>query len=227
MKKLFLYILGAAPLAAYASEAELPPDPKPVKFIESHHELSPSVKLLKHKEEGYDFEKVIGGLQYNFYRSSGLNFNSFFGYSVYKDKSYFTSDWKLNYTHNLNDQIDICPVIGMRNTSDFSTNTDREMFQIYRSTFDAGVTGVYKLPLQAEFALNLSWFKDLSTTLMMHKGDQFWGKYYYSPAGLKVGLDVRLLSLMSKAIEVGGFYAQTFKDCYKEYGLNSSVVFAF
>jgi Na+-transporting NADH:ubiquinone oxidoreductase subunit NqrB len=73
----------------------------------------------------------------------------------------------------------------------------------------------------------VTYFKDLSTSCILRKGDEFWGKNYFSPAGFKAALMFRFPNLMSKDIEVGGFYARTIKNCYQEYGFKTAVAFAF
>ena len=133
----------------------------------------------------------------------------------------------MKYVLNYKEDIDFYPKVGMSNSSHFSTNGESEMFQIYRSTFDAGIGSFYRFGDTAQVDFTVGWFKDLATTCIMHKADEFWGKTYYSPSGIKLGLNLRLLSLIKHNVELGGFYAQTFKDVYKEYGVNGSVVFAF
>lgn len=229
MKKLMtLLALSGAATGAFASETPIiNAEAEHENFAYSQHELYPTIKLMRHKEADYNYDKIIGGVQYNYFRSSGVNFNSFAGYSIYRDKSYFTVDGALKYVFNYSKIVDVYPKFTMSSVSHFDTTEDLQMFQIYRTTFDAALGAVYKFPDIAEFDLTLSWFKDLATTCILHRGDEFWGKSYYSPSGLKVGLDIRFPCFMSKSVEVGGYYAQTIKTCYKEYGIKTAIVLAF
>lgn len=226
MKKIMtiLAVTGAISIVIANDEK---PEAQTEKYVISYHQLNPCVKALRHREEGYNYDKFIGGIAYNYYRSSGLNFNSYAGYSIYKDKSYFDVDWGLKYLFNLSDNIDLYPKLSMASVSHFDTTEELQMFQIYRSTFDGALGVIYKIQNITEFDFSLGWFKDLATTCILHRGNDFWGKNYYSPYGLKASLDIRFLSIISKPIEIGAFYAQTVKDCYKEYGLRTSVNFGF
>mgnify|MGYP001579976440 FL=1 len=231
MKKIIYSILLGTAASAFASveHSELPEVKEP-KFIRSHHELSPNFRWLKHRETGYTYSKYIGGFEYNYSRSEGMNFNSFIGYSIYKDKSYFMADWGIKYLIQPGDFAKntlLYPAIGITNTSHFSTNANDETFQIYRSAFNGGLGIAYNLMDFVNIDTTISYFKDLSTSCILRKGDEFWGKNYFSPSGLKAAITFRFPSLMSKDIEIGGFYSTTIKKCYKEYGFKTAVAFAF
>lgn len=231
MKNLiYTFLLGSAATAFATSEKGQLPEVKEPKFISRHHELTPNFRWLKHKETGYTYSKYIGGFEYNYARSEGMNFNSFIGYSIYKDKSYFTADWAVKYLITLGDFAEntlLYPTIGMTNTSHFSTNTNDETFQIYRSAFNGGLGVSYNLKNIVSIDTAIAYFKDLSTSCILRKGDEFWGKNYFSPSGLKASIAFRFPSLMSKDLEIGGFYAKTIKKCYAEYGFKTAVAFAF
>ena len=231
MKKiLYSFLLGSAATAFATTEHPELPEIKETSVILHHHEINPNFRWLKHKERGYTYSKYIAGFEYNYFRSEGVNFNSFIGYSIYKDKSYFTADWAVKYLVPMGDKMDssvLYPVIGITNTSHFSTNTNDETFQIYRSAFNGGVGYTYKVKHHVNIDTSVSYFKDLSTSCILHKGDEFWGKNYFSPSGFKATLAFRFPSLSSKEIEVGGFYARTIKKCYSEFGFKTAVAFVF
>lgn len=224
MKKyLYTLLLGSAAFAAEESSEEVViPE-----SIVSHHEITPNFRWLKHSEENFTYSKFIGGLEYNYVRDAGVNFNSFIGYSIYKDKTYFIADWAVKYVWGATANLDWYPVLGVSNTSHFSTDANDQTFQIYRSAFNGGLGGIYNLNDWLAIDLSATYFKDLATSCVLHKGDEFWGKNYYSPSGVKLNMNLRFLSFLSKPIEIGGFYAQTIKDCYKEYGFKTAVAFTF
>ena len=227
MKKIALtLLLGSAGFASTETCEVTVPE---AKSVISYHQIVPNFRWLKHKEEGYTFSKYIAGFEYNYIRSEGMNFNSFIGYSIYKDKTYFMADWATRYKFNIGKSANtnLYPIIGMTNTSHFSTNTNDETYQIYRSAFAGGVGGCYDLFNFVQIDANINYFRDLATSCIMHRGDEFWGKNYYSPSGLKLNVNLIFNSLMSKTIEIGGFYAQTLKNCYKEYGFRTAVAFSF
>ena len=229
MKKLAFTLLIGTAASAYATQTDCESNCKvpEVKFVTSQHEFYPSVRYLKHEETDYTYSKILGGMEYNYAKSEGLNFNSFVGYSIYKDKSYFVADWAIRYLWNYTETVDLYPTIGIQNVSHFSTNTNDESFQIYRSALSSGLGLNWNLNDAVVIDTTVTYFKDLATSCILHKGDEFWGKNYFSPSGVKLNLNLRFLTLMKKNIELGGFYAQTIKDCYKEYGFKTSVVFAF
>ncbi len=217
---------------AYASdEAILEESPvfEPV-TQEKNHELTPNFRWFKHSETDYTYSKYVGGIEYNYKRCEGVNFNSFVGYSFYRDKSYFVADWGIKYLTKLGikqDSMTFYPIAGMSNTSHFSVNSEKETFQIYRSAFSGGLGIIYSPLEHLQIEANANYFKDLATSCILHRGDEFWGKNYFSPSGYKVNLNFRIVNLISKDIEIGGFYASTFKNCYEEYGTKLSVAFAF
>jgi len=224
MKKyLYTLLLSSAAFASEEPQEEL----KLPESIISHHEITPNYRWLKHKENNFTYSKIIGGLEYNYVRSSGVNFNSFIGYSIYKDKTYFIADWGVKYLINATENLDYYPVLGISNTSHFSTDANDQTFQIYRSAFNGGIGAIYNLKDLVVMDVNVTYFKDLSTSCILHKGDEFWGKNYYSPSGAKLNLNFRFPTFLSKPIEIGGFYAQTIKDCYKEFGFKTAVAFTF
>ena len=71
MKKVLLTLLASGALSPLmADDAPVgPPEPSPQSFVNTHHELYPTVSFLRHKEENYNYTKVLGGLNYNYYRS--------------------------------------------------------------------------------------------------------------------------------------------------------------
>lgn len=231
MKKLiYTFLLGGA-VTGFATDdsAEKVVYQEP-KFISSHHEITPNFRWLKHEERGFNYSKYIGGFEYNYARSEGMNFNSFIGYSIYKDKSYFIADWGVKYLIGLGaypEKTFFYPVAGMTNTSHFLTNRNNEAFQVYRSAFNGGLGLTYNLKQFVNIDTTITYFKDLATSSVLHKGDEFWGKNYFSPSGIKAALSFRFSNLMSKDIEIGGFYARTIKKCYAEYGFKTAVAFAF
>lgn len=230
MKKIAMTLLLAS--AAYATDGhnlEESPVFQPI-TQEKNHELTPNFRWFKHKEPDYTYSKYVGGLEYNYKRCEGVNFNSFVGYSFYRDKSYFVAEWGLKYltTFGINaSSLTYYPIVGMSNSSHFSVNSEKETFQIYRSAFSGGIGAIYRATDCLQIEANGNYFKDLATSCILHRGDEFWGKNYFSPSGYKVNLNLRLINLISKDIEIGGFYAETFKNCYKEYGFKTSVAFAF
>ena len=230
MKKLSLTLLLGSCL--FASDGEHV-DEAPVfeqTTQEKNHELTPNFRWFKHKEADYTYSKYVGGLEYNYKRSEGVNFTSFVGYSFYRDKSYFVADWGLKYLTKFGTElkaVSFYPLLGMSNTSHFSVNSEQETFQIYRSAFTGGLGAIYMPGETIQLEGNINYFKDLATSCILHRGDEFWGKSYYSPAGYKVNVAVRLNSILSKDLEIGGFYAKTFKKCYSEFGFKTSVAFAF
>lgn len=227
MKKIALTCLMSA--AAFASEeAACESCPHIVVEKTSNHEICPNYRWLKHTEDNYSYDKHIGGIEYNYAKPIGLNFNSFAGYSFYKGKTYVMVDWGIKYIIALKDSnLALYPATGMTSTSHYSTNTDDETYQIYRSAFTGGMGASYILNDLVVFDTTVSYFKDLTTSCILHKGDEFWGKNYHSPSGFKVNLAAKFLPSWGKPIEIGGFYAQTFRNIYKEYGIKSSVTFAF
>lgn len=231
MKKLiYTLLLGSAATACATNEYPETIEIKEASIIKSHHELTPNFRWLKHKETGYTFSKYIGGFEYNYARSEGMNFNSFIGYSIYKDKSYFVADWGVKYLIPLDkypSNVAFYPMLGMTNTSHFSTSAYEETFQIYRSAFTGGFGLSYNFSEWINVDGNISYFKDLSTSCILRKGDEFWGKNYLSPAGFKAALMFRLPKLMNKDIEIGGFYSRTIKKCYQEFGFKTAVAFSF
>lgn len=231
MKKIiYTFLLGGAASAFATTETTDSIEFNQPQVISHHHEINPNFRWLKHKEYGYTYSKYVAGFEYNYYRSKGMNFISFLGYSIYKDKSYFTADWGVRYLipmGNAPESSVLYPTIGLNNTSHFSTNANAETFQIYRSTFNGGMGYIYKFKDIVSIDGSLSFFKDLATSCILHKGDEFWGKNYFSPSGFKGALALRFPSLMSKDVEIGGFYARTFKKCYSEYGFKTAVAFAF
>jgi hypothetical protein len=223
MKKFLYTILLSS--AGFASET--PEEVKLPESVISHHEITPNFRWLKHSEYGFTYSKFIGGLEYNYIRSSGVNFNSFIGYSFYKDKTYFMADWGVKYVSNAMNNLDWYPLLGISNTSHFSTDANDQTFQIYRSAFNAGFGGIYNFRDFVVLDLSVNYFKDLATSCVLSKGDEFWGKNYYSPSGIKVNANFRFPTFLSKPIEIGGFYSRTIKKCYKEYGFKTSVAFTF
>jgi hypothetical protein len=224
------FLLGSAATAFATDSSAETVSFEPAKIVTSHHELTPNFRWFKHKENGYTYSKYVGGFEYNYERSEGMNFNSFLGYSIYKDKSFFTADWSVKYlipTGGYATSMSVYPMVGMTNTSHFSTSTNDETFQIYRSAFLGGLGINYNVQDWMTIDTLVSYFKDLSTSCILRKGDEFWGKNYFSPSGFKAALTFRFPHLMSKDIEIGGFYAQTIKKCYKEYGFKTAVAFAF
>jgi len=230
MKKLiYTFLLGSA-ATAFATEASDSVNLKEPRFISTGHELTPNFRWLKHKEPGYTYSKYIGGFEYNYVRSEGMNFNSFIGYSIYKDKSYFVADWGVKYLIIMGENCEntlLYPTAGITNTSHFSTNTNDETFQIYRSAFNGGFGLTYNVKGIVNVDTTITYFKDLATSCILRMGDEFWGKNYFSPSGLKATLSFRFPNLMSKDLEFGGFYSRTIKKCYSEYGFKTAVAFAF
>ncbi len=225
MKKIALTFLFSA--AAFASEDGGQEVTLPVEKAHNH-EICPNYRWVSHKERGYSYNKHIGGIEYNYSKPLGLNFNSFMGYSFYKSKTFVMVEWGLKYLIGLGQsKHTIYPIVNMGNTSHYSTNTDDETYQIYRSTFGTGIGGTYNIADFVVLDTNLSYFKDLATSCILHKGDEFWGKNYFSPSGYKVGLSAKFVSIMGKPFEIGGYYASTFRNVFHEYGIKSSVTFAF
>lgn len=229
MKKLAMALLLAS--TAYASEEAILEESPVFESLaqEKNHELTPNFRWFKHSEYDYTYDKYVGGIEYNYKRSEGVNFNSFVGYSFYRDKSYFVAEWGLKYLTNwINaNSMNFYPIVGMSNTSHFSVNSEKETFQIYRSAFSGGLGLIYSPWDYLQIDTNVNYFKDLATSCILHRGDEFWGKNYFSPSGYKVNLNFRIVNVISKDIEIGGFYASTFKNCYEEYGTKLSVAFAF
>lgn len=229
MKKTMLGLLmGSAAISLIADDQTVNEVIPPVKsFLPAHHEIKPNLRILRHQETNYNYTKVIGGVEYKYFRPEGLGFGAFMGYSHSGDKSYFTADWDLKYTFNYSDTLDIYPIVGFSNTSHFVTNIEGSGYQVFCSKFNGGVGSAYRYNDLVTVDFGLHYFKDLSSSAVLYKGNDFWGKRYSTPYGLKATLDLIFPNIMSKDIVVGGFYAQTIKDCYKEYGFNASVVFVF
>ncbi len=230
MKKTMLALLmGSAALSLQAdemlSEAIMPPPPEP--FYASHHELKPHFKVIRHKENNYKYPKLMGGVQYQYFKPEGPNFSAFMGYSHTDHKSYFEADWNLSYVFNYNYEMNFYPVIGFSNTSHFLSNSLGNDYQIYCSKFNGGVGANFTYDNLFTADLSIHYFKDLTNSVVLYKGNDFWGKHYRSPYGLKAALELTFPNIMSKDIVVGGFYAQTIKHAYKEFGLNTALVFSF
>lgn len=230
MKKLAMtLLLGSSVFATESAILADGPEFEGITF-EKNHELTPNFRWFKHKETDYTYSKYVGGIEYNYKRSEGMNFNSFVGYSFYKDKSYFVAEWGLRYLTKLGSSAtswSFYPIVGMSNTSHFSVNSEQETFQIYRSAFAGGIGCIYMPCNSIVIDANANYFKDLATSCILHVGDEFWGKSYYSPDGYKANLTIRFLSVLSKDIEIGAFYAKTFKKCYAEFGFKSAIAFTF
>lgn len=224
----FSLLVGGVATSLIATESPIPDPTFDIKpEVRSHHEINPAIKVLGHKEKLYDYTKVIGGIAYNYYRSEGLNFGAFMGYSHSNSKSFFLADWNVKYIFNVEDKYIVYPVVGVSNTSNFSTNTAGESYQVYCGKLNVGLCAVYAYEDIATFDFGLHYFKDVTSSVILYKGDDFWGRVYSNPYGFKTTLDVTIPNIISKDIVVGGFYAQTIKTAYKEYGLNLAVNFAF
>ena len=232
MKNLFVTMLmgGTAASLIAADGATQPPTDFQITIFNdlgSRHELNPNVRYINHKETNYDYEKIIGGIEYNFSQQEGVNFTSFLGYSVSNDKSFFQADWGLKYLFSYDEEIDFYPMVGLSNSSHFLSNLNGETFQIYRSSFNASFAGIYRYADWLHLDGGLGFFKDLSTNVVLRKGDEFWGKVYHNPTGFRTFLNLKFPKVLNKDLIVGAFYAKTIKHCYKEFGLNASVVFCF
>lgn len=231
MKKLLLsLVLGGTTIAMATDDAAF--DDVVVAMQSSkpnitHHEFQPVVHYLNHKEGSYNYNKVLGGLGYNYLQPEGLNFNSYFGYSMHKDQSYTAIEWAIKYHFQYGDALSLYPSVGANSSSHYLSHSDGATSQIYRSSILGGMGCLYNWNDFMTFDTVLSYFKDLSTVSMIKKGNEYYGKGYTSPDGLRAHLNVRFLTALKQNIEVGGYYAQTFKDFYKEFGFKTSIIFAF
>lgn len=223
MKKItYLLLLSSCVFADEISEIEEQTQPK------FHHELCPNYRWVRHKETGFSYMKHIGGFEYNYFKPYGLNFNSFFGYSFFRDKTFVLANWGLKYIYGVkNSKWDLYPIAEMSNISHYSTTNGEETYQIYRSAFFGGLGTIFHITEKFALDAHTSYFKDLATSCILHKGDEFWGKNYYSPSGFKISLVGKYTSWTNKPLEVGAYYSRTFKNIYKEYGLKSSIAFQF
>jgi len=224
-------LLGVAAVSLQAhdsiEDASLLAIAEPYGFVPQHHEIKPQFRVLRHNENNYKYTKVIGGIEYKYFQAEGPNFNAFMGYSHTDHKTYFAADWDLSYIFNYSDYINIYPIVGFGNSSHFSSRNNGSDYHIFCSKFNGGVGSTFFFSDLISADVSLHYFKDISSTVILYKGNDFWGKRYHSPYGLRAAMELKFPNVMSKDIVVGGFYAQTIKDAYKEYGLNIAVVFAF
>lgn len=230
MKKTILSLLmGSAAVSLQAEDIVEQTEvyQAPVYFVPSHHEIKPQFHFLRHSETNYRYSKFLGGVEYKYFKAEGPNFSAFMGYSHTDHKSYFSADWKFSYVFQYDDFLNIYPIIGFGNSSHFAATPQGNDYQIFCSKLNTGVGATYFWNTLLSADLTLSYFKDVASSVIVYKGDDFWGKRYHSPYGLKAALELKFPNIMSKDIVVGGFYAQTIKKGYREYGLNTAVVFAF
>lgn len=230
MKKALLSLLmGSAAISLQAHDTIEEADilDSQVYFVPAHHEIKPHFHFLRHSEKNYKYSKLLGGVEYKYFKPEGPNFSAFMGYSHTDHKSYFAAEWNLSYVFQYDDFINIYPIGGFSNSSHFAASSIGNDYQIYCSKVNIGVGAVYFWDTIFSADLSLHYFKDVASSVIVHKGDDFWGKHYHSPYGLKAALELKFPNILSKDIVVGGFYAQTIKKAYREYGVNTAVVFAF
>lgn len=222
-------IFGGAASSLIASQIPIGdenPEFKPQVF--THHEINPSIKVLKHKEKTYKYTKIVGGIEYNFFRPDGLNFGAYMGYSHSNSKTFFVADWNLKYKFILDEySMVVAPVVGLSNTSNFTTNSFGDSYQVYCGKLNAGLAAEYAVKDFGFVNFGVHYFKDITSSLILYKGNDFWGRHYKNPYGLKATFDLRIPNIISKDIVIGGFYAKTLKTCYEEYGTTLAVNFEF
>lgn len=231
MKILFLSIAATSAATALVADDVLPPPQKdvsfaPIKRYGSTHAITPTVKYINHSENNFDFSKILSGFEYSFGQSEGINFNAFMGYSVGKHRGYFAGDWHLKYLVNFDDSTNFYPVIGLSHAVHFINNRGTT-FHVYRTSFNGGIGGIYEINQHIILDGYVAYSKDIGTSVALVEGDKFWGTIYRDPHAAKVGLNVKMPTLLDQAIVVGGYYSRTFNSFYKEFGINAAIEFNF
>lgn len=185
---------------------------------ESIHHISPKAFYRYHEETGYTYKTAGLGFQYYLNRPKGVNLKIDLNTNG-KDKYVFVeSETSLFFKVPYKENQFFYPLLSSKQISHKVAKYESEDHFVNKSTMYLGLG--YQCEIDKGFILRgeVQGSRDIFNTLSIIEREYFWGKSFSNPFGYRVRVGGEFSIAENKYLDVHGFYAQSFKQCFKELG---------
>jgi hypothetical protein len=194
---------------------------------EYSHSFSSKSFYRKHAENNYNYEAWGVGFEYLISKEEGINFRT----SVITNPTYQTAlvefENEIFYRKPVAPDHYLYPIFSSKNSSHqigFSPTND---IFINKKTLFLGMGWHYYFENDFEIKAEIQGFRDIHNIALGQKENEFLGQSYSNPWGARFRLD--FISKLNKRtyLDVKGYYARTFGNCYSEIGAEISFKWSF
>lgn len=192
------------------------------------HTVKPLFTIYGHDERNYNFLFPLIGLEYSFHKFNGIDLELSLS-AGFKEKAAFIYDYAiLGYNIPTSCEFIFTPFASFENTDHFFKNNSRRDITFIRNRFLIGLKLQKIMGNFFRFSLSPQLFKDFDVVAYFFRDSHnFWGKRYDYPVGYKANGLIEYCTRWAMEIAFGGFYLETFKRNYKEYGGSLGIAWNF